>query len=83
MDIWLITAVVLTLSFIPCGIVIVRERVLDRIVALQMAGILSVFIIMLLAESFRQPSFMDLALTLAILSLPAGLVFAFFFERWL
>ncbi len=56
---------------------------MDRLVSLEMAGTLSVLILMLLAEAYRQPSFFDLALTLAFLSLPAGLVFALFFERWL
>ncbi len=84
MDIWLIAAVVLIVGgLIPCGIVIARAPVMDRLVALEMAGTLSVLVLMLLAESYRQPSFFDLALTLAFLSLPAGLVFALFFERWL
>jgi multicomponent Na+:H+ antiporter subunit F len=33
--------------------------------------------------SFDQPSSIDVALTLALLSLPGALVMAMFFERWL
>lgn len=83
MDIWLTAAGFLILGLVPCGIVIGRAPVMDRVVALEMAGLLSVLIVMLLAESFQQPSFLDLALALALLSLPSGLVYAFFFERWL
>ncbi len=84
MDIWLIAAIVLIVGgLIPCGIVIARAPIMDRLVSLEMAGILSVLVLVLLAEAYRQPSFFDLALTLALLSLPAGLVFALFFERWL
>ncbi len=84
MDIWLIAAIVLIIGgLLPCGMVIARAPVMDRLVALEMAGTVSVLVVMMLAEAFRQPSFFDLALTLAFLSLPAGLVFALFFERWL
>ncbi len=82
MDIWLVAAGFLMIGLIPCGIVIASAPLMDRLVALEMAGVISVLIIMLLAQSYRQPSFHDLALTLSLLSLPAGLVFVFFFERW-
>ncbi len=83
MNPWLVGAFALVLGFIPCGIVIARASVPDRLVALEMAGILAVSILMLLAQAFQQPSFHDLALTLALLSFPAGLVVAYFIERWL
>ncbi|HSR12445.1 MAG TPA: monovalent cation/H+ antiporter complex subunit F [Thermodesulfobacteriota bacterium] len=83
MDIWLLSAAMMILALIPCGVVIVHAPVMDRLVALQMAGVVCVLVLVLMAEGFRQPSFYDLALTLALLSLPANLVFAFFLERWL
>ncbi len=82
MDIWLFSAIIMVLALIPCGVVIAGARVMDRLVALEMAGVVAVMVLVLLAEGFRQPSFYDLALTLAFLSFPANLVFAFFIERW-
>ncbi len=83
MDLWLTAALFLILSLIPCGVVVARAPIMDRVVALQMAGVISVLILVLLAKGFRQPSFLDFSLTLALLSLPAGLVYAYFLERWL
>ncbi len=83
MDIWLIAAGFLIFGLILCGIVIASAPIMDRLVALEMASVISILILMMLAQSYKQPSFYDLAITLSLLSLPAGLVFVFFFERWL
>ncbi len=83
MDIWLIAAGFLIIGLILCGIVIASAPLMDRLVALEMASVVSILILMLLAQSYKQPSFHDLAITLSLLSLPSGLVFVFFFERWL
>ena len=56
---------------------------MERLVALQLAGTLSAFVLLLVAVGSGRPAFSDLALGLALLSFPAGLLFAHFFERWL
>jgi multisubunit Na+/H+ antiporter MnhF subunit len=83
MNLWLLTALALLLGFVPCGLVLARARTMERFVAMQMAGLLTPLILFLLALGFGQPSFADLSLAVAVLSLPAGLLFAHFFERWL
>jgi multisubunit Na+/H+ antiporter MnhF subunit len=82
MNAWLIGATVLLFGLVPCAIVIVRGSVLEALVGLQMAGILQTIVLLLLAEGFHRPPFFDLALTLALLALAGGLVFARLLERW-
>ena len=83
MNPWLLAALGLLLGFVPCGWVLVRASTMERFVAMQMAGILTPLILLLLARGFGQPTFCDLALAVALLGFPAGLLFAHFFERWL
>ncbi len=80
MNMWLLAAFFLLLGMIPCGIVIVSATVMARLVALEMAGVIAVLALMLLAEGFGQPSFMDLALALGLLSFPGSLAFCHFLE---
>jgi multicomponent Na+:H+ antiporter subunit F len=79
---WLIAATILLLGLVPCAIVIVRGRIVEALVGLQMAGIIQTVVLLLLAEGFHRPPFFDLAVVLALLSLAGGLVFARMLERW-
>lgn len=54
-----------------------------RFVAVELASSLSIILLIALDFAFDQPSSLDLALTLALLTLPGTLVFALFQERWL
>jgi multicomponent Na+:H+ antiporter subunit F len=83
MNVWLIAATVLLLGLIPCGVVCLTAPVMDRLVALQLAGVVSTLVLLLLAEGFQRSSYIDLALTLAVLSFTGGLTCARFLERWL
>jgi multicomponent Na+:H+ antiporter subunit F len=79
---WLVAAAIGLLSLIPCGIACARGAPVDRLVGLEMAGLIDAVILLLLAEGFHRDIFFDLALTLALLSFAGGLVFARFLERW-
>jgi multisubunit Na+/H+ antiporter MnhF subunit len=83
MNLWLVAAAGLMLGFVPCAVVLVRAQTLERLVAVQSAGAMMTTILLLTAVGFNQPSFSDLALSSALLSYPASLLFAKFFERWL
>ncbi|HEY5037097.1 MAG TPA: monovalent cation/H+ antiporter complex subunit F [Chthoniobacterales bacterium] len=83
MNLWLWAAFALALGFLPCGWVIVRGKNIDGLVALQMATGLTTLALLLIAQGMHRPSFFDLALALALLSVPSTLLFAHFFERWL
>ncbi len=81
MNFWLVAALALLLGFVPCGGMLARAKTMERFVAMQMAGTLTSLILLLLAQGPGQPSFCDLALAFALLTFPAGLLFAHFYER--
>jgi multicomponent Na+:H+ antiporter subunit F len=83
MNPWLAAAIALVPALAACAVVAMRRNLADRLVALELATVISAFVVILLTVAFAQPSFIDLALTLALLSLPGSLVYAHFVERWL
>lgn len=82
MNLWLVGALGCLVAFVPVLYVVLRSNISERLVALQFSTPVVVFVLLLLAVGINQPSFTDLALTLAVLSLPAGLLFAHFTEKW-
>ncbi len=85
MTIWLTAAIALLICLVACAGVMKggKQALTDCMVGLQMAGTIAVLVLIILAEAMQRPSFLDLALALALLSLPAALMFAHFVERWL
>ena len=83
MNAWLIAAIGMLWALVPCGIVCFRGDAVSRLIGLQMASIVVVLTLMLLAQAFQRLIFHDIAVVLAILSFGGGLVFARFLERWL
>ena len=83
MNVWLLAATVLLFALVPCGIIVFRGSAMERVVGLEMAGLIVTLLLILLAEGFHRVPFYDLALTLALLAFGGGLVFVRFLERWL
>jgi len=83
MNIWLIIAVIFLLEMIPCIIVAVIEKIMERFVAFQMVQVMAVLVMLLLAQGFNRDIYFDLAVTMSVLALASGLVYARFLERWL
>lgn len=83
MSLWMIAAQVLLLVLIPCGIGAFRGTPIERLVALEMAGVVQTMLLVCFAEAFRRPATYDLALAMGLLTFGGGLVFARFLERWL
>ncbi|MGH2929318.1 MAG: monovalent cation/H+ antiporter complex subunit F [Candidatus Dormibacteraceae bacterium] len=82
MNVWLWTALVLLAAEVPLLWRLVRGPLLGSLVALQQAQVVSVLVLMVLAEGIDQPAFFDLAVALALLAPAGGLVFARYMERW-
>ena len=82
MNEWLVAAVALLAGLVPCGLLCLRGDPVNRLIGLEMAGVIDTLVLMLLAEGFGRPIYFDLALALALLSFAGGLVFARFLERW-
>jgi multisubunit Na+/H+ antiporter MnhF subunit len=55
----------------------------NRLVALEFATAICLFMLMVLSVGYDQPSFIDLSLTLVFLSFPGTVAYAHFLERWL
>jgi multicomponent Na+:H+ antiporter subunit F len=76
-----------TLALLPAlGLSLVagwRGRIGQRFAAVQLAGSLCVILLLCLSFATDQPSTIDLALTLTVLTLPGTLLFVVFLERWL
>lgn len=69
----------LLLAVICCG----RGAVVGRLVGVELASAMAVPLLVALTFAFDQPSSIDLALALALLSLPGTMLLAVFVERWL
>ena len=82
MNVWLWAALGLLLGELPLFWRVARGPLVGALVALQQAQVMTVLALASIALGIHQPSFFDLALALALLGAPAGLVFARFVERW-
>ncbi len=81
MNEWEIVAAILAAALLPCLGVCALARVADGLVAMEIAGTLVVTILMVLAEGLQRQPFIDLALTLAILTIIATLAIARLLEH--
>ncbi|MBV8736368.1 MAG: hypothetical protein JO007_03740 [Alphaproteobacteria bacterium] len=83
MNLWLTAAVALLPALAAAGWVAAVADIENRFVALELGSTLTVFMLMLLSVGYDQPSFIDLGLTVVLLSFPGALAYAHFLERWL
>ena len=83
MNLWLTTALALLPALFAAGTLAATAGVSDRLVAVEFAAAVGLFVLMLLAVGYDQPSFIDLGLTLVLLSFPGTIAYAHFLERWL
>jgi multisubunit Na+/H+ antiporter MnhF subunit len=80
---WMNTALALLLCMLGVFLRCVQDGPVHRLVALQAGSSLCIMILLVLCVAYHRGVFVDLALTLALLSFGADLVFARFLERWL
>ncbi|TMM13179.1 MAG: hypothetical protein E6F98_06640 [Actinobacteria bacterium] len=78
-----ISAAALLFGFVPLGIVAVRSRPIDGLVALEAAGVLATLVLLCFAEGFHRSFEYGLAVVAAVASWTSGLIFARFLGRWL
>jgi multisubunit Na+/H+ antiporter MnhF subunit len=83
MSVWLLASVALLLGLLPCVLLAMRGNVVDRIVALQLGGVLAVLALLTFEQGEQRQSFFDVSLALAVLTFPASLLVAQVFRRWL
>jgi multisubunit Na+/H+ antiporter MnhF subunit len=78
-NVWLIAATVLLAGVVPCGWVMLRARLVDALVALELGSTLVTLVLLLLAEGFHRSSYFNVPVVLAALSFVGTLVFLRFF----
>jgi multisubunit Na+/H+ antiporter MnhF subunit len=76
-------AIGLLVPFFPLLAVTMLRRPVDGLVALECAGVLSVLILLCLAEGFHRSFEYAVAIVAALMTWIGGLVFARFLGRWL
>ena len=81
MNEWLIAATVLLGGLAGCALVCALLDPVHGLVALELASVVTVSVLLLLAEGLHRQAFVDLALVYAVLSFPGALVFARLMER--
>ncbi len=80
---WLVSAAILLVALVPCGLVAMRGDAPNRLVGLEMGAIVTTMLLVALAQGFHRPAFQDLPLALALLAFGGTIVFTRFLERWL
>lgn len=83
MNAWMITAVVIAACLLPCADMCLRGTPERRLVGVEMTGIIVTLALVLFTVGTARLPFIDLPLTMAIMSFGGGLVFARFLEKHL
>lgn len=83
MNPWILTASVTGACLVPCAWTCLHGSPEKRLVGLEMTGIIVTIVLVLLTIGYGRLPFIDIPLTLAILSFGAGVVFARFLEKHL
>lgn len=83
MNVWLAASFAVGLCLIPCADLCLRGSSERRLVGLELSSVLVTMLLVLLTFGFHRPAFIDIPLTLAIMSLGACLVFVRFLEKHL
>lgn len=83
MSAWLAAAIAFLPPLALAAVYCARGSLGPRLAAVQLAGSLGAVELVAATFVFGQPSSIELPLTLALLTLPATLLFAVFMERWL
>jgi multisubunit Na+/H+ antiporter MnhF subunit len=74
-------SVALLAGFVPLGWVCLREREIDGVVALELAGALTTLVLICLAEAYHRGIYLGVAVVCAAVTWISGFVFARFFSR--
>jgi multisubunit Na+/H+ antiporter MnhF subunit len=76
-----IAALALVTGFVPLLWVCLREREIDGVVALELAGSVATLVLVCLAEGYHRGIYMAVAVVCAAVTWISGLVFARFLGR--
>jgi multisubunit Na+/H+ antiporter MnhF subunit len=80
---FVVAAIAMLIALIPCGVVLVRGKTMEAVVAFEAISAIVVVVLILLAEGFRRSGEFELPVHLAVLVFGSGLVFVRFLGRGL
>lgn len=80
---WLVGAVLLLPPLLAAVLAAARGAIHMRLIAVELAASFAIVLLILLSFAFDQASSIDVALTLAVLTMPGTMLLALFQERWL
>jgi hypothetical protein len=80
---FVVAAIGMLIGVIPCGIVLLRGKLMEAVVAYEVISSIAVMVLILLSQGFRRPGEFELPVLLAVLLFGSGLVFVRALERWL
>jgi multisubunit Na+/H+ antiporter MnhF subunit len=83
LDAFEVAGTVLVAGFAPLLWCAYTRRAIDALIALELAGSLTVLVLLCFAEGFHRPFESDMAVIAAVTAWAGGLVFARFLGRWL
>jgi len=83
MNIWLLAAVGVSASLVPCADMCLRGTPERRLVGLEMGSLIVTLALVLFAIGFGRTLFVDMPLAQALMSFGGGLVFARFLGKHL
>lgn len=81
MSIWMAASIALMAGFVPCTLACLRRDVAAVLAVLNVAGVLTVVLLVTLSVEFARQSFVDLAVVLAPISIGGSLAFVRYLER--
>jgi multicomponent Na+:H+ antiporter subunit F len=82
-NLWLWASVGMLMCVVPCGIASFRGSAIERLLGLEMMGVVATMFLLVMAEAMGNANFYDLGLTMALLAFGGGVVYTRFLERWL
>jgi multicomponent Na+:H+ antiporter subunit F len=80
---WLLAALALLPPLLAAVLGALRGAIHSRLIAVELATSVAIVLLIVLSFAFDQASSIDLALTLAVLTMPGTMLLALFQERWL
>lgn len=80
---FIVTAIIMLVALIPCGIVVARGSATESLVAFEAISSVVVMVLVLLSEGFRRSGEFELPVLLAVLMYGSGLVYARFLGQGL
>ncbi len=83
MNLWLVAGAAVSAALIPCADMSLRGTPERRLVGLEMTSIIVTVALVMFTIAFGRTPFIDLPLSLAIMSFGGGLIFARFLEKHL